>query len=112
MCKAVQRRHATRTGDWNGESGQALQATAEARLAGNSAIMIVELVFALALAWLMLGQAVAPVQVVGALIIVAVVMVFGLWRGKYMPLTCRSLDRKRLPDCPRFPGLPSPSAPG
>jgi drug/metabolite transporter (DMT)-like permease len=51
-------------------------------VAGNSAIMNVEPVFALALAWLILGQAIAPVQVVGALIVVAAVMVLGLRRGK------------------------------
>ena len=45
---------------------------------GNSAIMNVEPVFALALAWLILGQAIAPVQVGGALIVVAAVMVLGL----------------------------------
>lgn len=51
-------------------------------VAGNSAIMNVEPVFALALAWLILGQAIAPIQVVGALIVVATVMVLGLRRGK------------------------------
>ena len=51
-------------------------------VAGNSAIMNVEPVFALALAWLILGQAIAPIQVVGALIVVAAVMVLGLRRGK------------------------------
>lgn len=47
---------------------------------GNSAIMNVEPVFALALAWLLLGQAVAPVQVAGALIVVGAVMWLGLRR--------------------------------
>ena len=47
---------------------------------GNSAIMNVEPVFALVLAWLILGQAIAPVQVLGALIVVAAVMVLGLRR--------------------------------
>ena len=47
---------------------------------GNSAIMNVEPVFALALAWLLLGQAIAPVQVVGALIVVGTVMALGLRR--------------------------------
>ena len=47
---------------------------------GNSAIMNIEPVFALALAWLLLGQAIAPVQVVGALIVVGTVMVLGLRR--------------------------------
>ena len=51
-------------------------------VAGNSAIMNVEPVFALALAWLILGQAIAPIQIVGALIVVAAVMVLGLRRGK------------------------------
>ena len=45
---------------------------------GNSAIMNVEPVFALVLAWLILGQAIAPVQVFGALIVVAAVMVLGM----------------------------------
>ena len=45
---------------------------------GNSAIMNVEPVFALGLAWLILGQAIAPVQVVGALLVVGAVMVLGL----------------------------------
>ena len=45
---------------------------------GNSAIMNVEPVFALVLAWLILGQAIAPVQVAGALIVVGAVMVLGL----------------------------------
>jgi len=45
---------------------------------GNSAIMNVEPVFALVLAWLILGQAIAPVQVVGALLVVGAVLVLGL----------------------------------
>lgn len=45
---------------------------------GNSAIMNVEPVFALVLAWLILGQAIAPVQVAGALLVVGAVMVLGL----------------------------------
>ncbi|MBG9389151.1 DMT family transporter [Caenimonas aquaedulcis] len=45
---------------------------------GNSAIMNVEPVFALVLAWLVLGQSIAPVQVVGALIVVGAVMTLGL----------------------------------
>jgi drug/metabolite transporter (DMT)-like permease len=45
---------------------------------GNSAIMNVEPVFALVLAWLILGQSIAPVQVAGALLVVAAVMVLGL----------------------------------
>ncbi len=47
-------------------------------VAGNSAIMNVEPVFALVLAWWILGQAVAPVQVAGALLVVSTVMVLGL----------------------------------
>lgn len=45
---------------------------------GNSAIMNVEPVFALVLAWLILGQAIAPVQVVGALVVVGAVMALGM----------------------------------
>jgi drug/metabolite transporter (DMT)-like permease len=45
---------------------------------GNSAIMNVEPVFALALGWLVLGQAIAPVQVGGALIVVGAVMALGM----------------------------------
>lgn len=45
---------------------------------GNSAIMNVEPVFALVLAWLILGQAIAPVQIGGALIVVAAVMALGM----------------------------------
>ena len=44
---------------------------------GNSAIMNVEPVFALVLGWLLLGQAIAPIQVVGALVVVGAVMVLG-----------------------------------
>ena len=47
---------------------------------GNSAIMNVEPGFALVLAWAILGQAIAPVQVVGALIVVGAVMWLGLRR--------------------------------
>lgn len=47
---------------------------------GNSAIMNVEPVFALVLAWLILGQTIAPVQVFGALIVVGAVMVLGMRR--------------------------------
>ncbi|MES3002802.1 MAG: DMT family transporter [Pseudomonadota bacterium] len=45
---------------------------------GNSAIMNVEPVFALVLAWLVLGQSIAPVQIAGALIVVGAVMTLGL----------------------------------
>jgi drug/metabolite transporter (DMT)-like permease len=47
---------------------------------GNSAIMNVEPVFALALAWALLDQAIAPIQVAGALLVVATVMWLGLRR--------------------------------
>ena len=47
---------------------------------GNSAIMNVEPVFALVLAWLVLDQAIALVQVLGALIVVGAVMVLGMRR--------------------------------
>jgi drug/metabolite transporter (DMT)-like permease len=45
---------------------------------GNSAIMNVEPVFALILAWAILGQAIAPSQVAGALLVVATVVWLGL----------------------------------
>jgi drug/metabolite transporter (DMT)-like permease len=45
---------------------------------GNSAIMNVEPVFALVLAWLILGQSIAPIQVAGALLVVGAVTVLGL----------------------------------
>jgi drug/metabolite transporter (DMT)-like permease len=48
---------------------------------GNSAIMNVEPVFALVLAWALLGQAIAPVQVAGALLVVGTVVGLGLRRG-------------------------------
>lgn len=47
---------------------------------GNSAIMNVEPVFALVLAWALLGQAIAPVQVLGALVVVGTVVWLGLRR--------------------------------
>jgi drug/metabolite transporter (DMT)-like permease len=47
---------------------------------GNSAIMNVEPVFALVLAWLILDQAIAPVQVAGAMLVVGTVMALGLRR--------------------------------
>ena len=47
-------------------------------VAGNSAIMNVEPVFALVLAWLILGQSIAAVQVAGALLVVGTVLVLGL----------------------------------
>jgi drug/metabolite transporter (DMT)-like permease len=45
---------------------------------GSSPIMNVEPVAALVLAWAFLGQAIAPVQVVGALVVVGAVMALGL----------------------------------
>ena len=47
-------------------------------VAGNSAIMNVEPVFALVLAWLILNQTIAPVQIAGALLVVGAVMMLGL----------------------------------
>jgi len=47
---------------------------------GNSAIMNVEPIFALVLAWLLLNQTVAPVQIGGGLLVVATVMWLGLRR--------------------------------
>jgi drug/metabolite transporter (DMT)-like permease len=47
---------------------------------GNSAIMNVEPVFALVLAWALLGQAIAAIQVLGALIVVGTVILLGLRR--------------------------------
>ena len=46
---------------------------------GNSAIMNVEPIFALVLAWALLGQTIAPVQVLGGLMVVCTVMWLG-WR--------------------------------
>ncbi len=45
---------------------------------GNSAIMNVEPVFALVLAWVLLDQTIAPVQVAGGLLVVAAVIFLGL----------------------------------
>ncbi len=45
---------------------------------GNSAIMNVEPIFALVLAWALLGQAIAPMQLMGAAVVVATVMWLGL----------------------------------
>ena len=47
---------------------------------GNSAIMNVEPVFALVIAWLVLGQSIATMQVAGALIVVGAVMALGMRR--------------------------------
>ncbi|MGC4396182.1 DMT family transporter [Hydrogenophaga sp. T2] len=48
---------------------------------GNSAIMNIEPIFALVLAWVFLGQSIAAIQVAGGLIVVATVMWLGLRRG-------------------------------
>jgi drug/metabolite transporter (DMT)-like permease len=48
---------------------------------GNSAIMNIEPIFALVLAWAVLGQAIAPVQVAGGLLVVATVVWLGLRRN-------------------------------
>lgn len=45
---------------------------------GNSAIMNIEPIFALVLAWALLGQSIAAVQVAGGLLVVATVMWLGL----------------------------------
>jgi len=47
---------------------------------GNSAIMNIEPIFALVLAWAVLGQSIAPMQVGGGLLVVATVMWLGLRR--------------------------------
>ena len=47
---------------------------------GNSAIMNVEPIFALVLAWALLGQAIAPVQVAGGVMVVATVIWLGTRR--------------------------------
>ena len=49
---------------------------------GNSAIMNVEPIFALVLAWGLLGQAIAPMQLVGAAVVVSTVMWLGLRKPK------------------------------
>ena len=48
---------------------------------GNSAIMNVEPIFALVLAWAVLGQTIAPIQVAGGLLVVATVVWLGLRRA-------------------------------
>jgi drug/metabolite transporter (DMT)-like permease len=48
---------------------------------GNSAIMNIEPIFALVLAWAILGQSIAVVQVAGGLLVVATVMWLGLRKG-------------------------------
>ena len=47
---------------------------------GSSPIMNVEPVFALVLAWLLLGQSIAPLQIAGALLVVGAVTALGLRR--------------------------------
>ncbi len=47
---------------------------------GNSAIMNIEPIFALVLAWAILGQSIAPMQVAGGLMVVATVMWLGMRR--------------------------------
>ena len=47
---------------------------------GNSALMNVEPIFALVLAWALLGQSIAALQVAGGLVVVATVMWLGLRR--------------------------------
>ncbi len=47
---------------------------------GSSPILNVEPVAALAMAWLILGQSIAPVQIAGALLVVGAVMALGLRR--------------------------------
>ena len=49
---------------------------------GNSAIMNVEPVFALLLAWALLGQTIAVTQVIGACLVVLCVMWLGLRKGR------------------------------
>ena len=46
----------------------------------NAAIMNVEPIFALVLAWAILGQSIAPSQVAGGLLVVATVISLGLRR--------------------------------
>lgn len=49
---------------------------------GNSPILNVEPVAALVMAWAILGQAIAPVQWLGALLVVGAVMALGLRKGR------------------------------
>jgi len=49
---------------------------------GNSAIMNIEPIFALVLAWAILGQTIAPLQVAGGLLVVATVIHLGLRRRR------------------------------
>jgi drug/metabolite transporter (DMT)-like permease len=52
---------------------------------GNSAIMNAEPVFALVLAWFLLGQSISPVQLVGAAVVVCTVLWLGLHKPKLNP---------------------------
>jgi hypothetical protein len=45
---------------------------------GNTAIMNVEPVFALVLGWAILGQRIEPIQIAGAVVVVAAVIFLGL----------------------------------
>jgi drug/metabolite transporter (DMT)-like permease len=45
---------------------------------GNSAIMNTEPIFALIFAWILLGQTISIMQIIGALIVVGTVIVIGL----------------------------------
>ena len=47
---------------------------------GNSAIMNIEPIFALVLAWAILGQTIAPLQIAGGLLVVGTVVYLGLRR--------------------------------
>ena len=49
-------------------------------MVGNSAVMNVEPVFALGLAWAVLGQRIAPIQLLGAALVVGTVIWLGLRR--------------------------------
>lgn len=57
---------------------------------GSSPIMNVEPVAALVLAWALLGQSIAPVQVAGALIVVGAVMALGLRKHPQAPRSTRA----------------------
>jgi len=47
----------------------------------NAALLNFEPIASLGLAWLFLGQAVAPIQVFGALVVIGAVMAIGMRRG-------------------------------
>jgi drug/metabolite transporter (DMT)-like permease len=66
-------------------------------VAGNSAIMNVEPVFALILAWLILGQSIATVQVAGALLVVGAVLGLGLRKGRAQPQGAKPRSLKSTP---------------